>query len=83
MAEYQSENRRAPSPLNKALWIEALDHLEQIFFAFQQRSSSPIGGASAPPKLTQKLTHHSEQLALNLGGLTQEHGGFDPSKWGD
>ena len=83
MAEHQRENPSAPRPLNKVLWIEALDYLEQIFFAFQQRSSSPVGGASAPPKLAQKLTHHPEQLDLNLGGLTKERGGFDPSKWGD
>ena len=81
MTEHQGENRTAPNRLNKALWIEALDHLEQVFFAFQQRSSPPVGGVSARPKPAQKLTHQPKQLVLDRGGLSQEHGGFDPSKW--
>jgi hypothetical protein len=58
-------------------WRE-LDAREREFLARTQSCLSPVGDAPAP----RTLPHPLARVVLNLGGLTQEHGGFDPSNWG-
>jgi hypothetical protein len=85
MAEHQAKQGSAQRLLNRALWMQALDELEQEYSAYRKRSSSPVPGASAHSKVAQKGTNVPKQLILNLGGksmrvLTQATVGIDPRR---
>ena len=60
MAEHEVAPAATSKPLNKALWLAALDALEQEFLAFQKRSAS-AGTAHADdligPGSANLLTH--------------------------
>jgi hypothetical protein len=58
-------------------WRE-LDAREQEFLARTHSRLSPVADARAP----RTLPHPLARVVLSVGGLTQEHGGFDPSNWG-
>jgi hypothetical protein len=48
MAEHEVAPAATSKPLNKALWLAALDALEQEFLAFQKRSAGAGTVHTAP-----------------------------------
>jgi hypothetical protein len=46
MTEQVTEKGGVLRPLNKALWMQALDQLEREFVLYRQRSSPPFSGVA-------------------------------------
>jgi hypothetical protein len=76
------QRRRAPRELRSAPHRGPADGESSTpgsgNFSRTQSRLSPVGDARAPPT----LPHPLARVVLNLGGLTQGHGDFDPSNWG-
>jgi|GraSoiStandDraft_13_1057314.scaffolds.fasta_scaffold3104369_1 hypothetical protein len=55
MEEHQSDRASTSRPLNKAIWLEALDALEREFLVFQQKHAAPMAGEKASEQLEENL----------------------------
>jgi hypothetical protein len=68
-------NKSAGTPAFRQCGWRALEASEREFLARTQACATPLDRARAP----EKLPHPLDYIVFRVGGLTQEHGGFDPS----